>query len=351
MFASLLLYRKDEFKVVAITVVVGGSGMLRIKSAVLIATLACGAASAAAQEPTNPLPQGVVTFVVPLAAGGPLDASARMFGERLGVRINRSIVVENKAGAGGNIGASYVARAKPDGLTWLYTIDSVLTVNPHIYDAQGFDPQKDLIPAGRIGHNLLVLGVNTRNVPSKTFAELLELSKKRPISFASAGIGAPGHLAFEYLRLATGLKGDHVPYRGAAPALQDLIGGSVDAAFVTGGVILPHTASGALRALATSGAERSSQLPDVPTADEAGIRGFEARFGNYLMISAGSDPEIRKFMAHHVSEIMKDPDVKIKMLSLATEPVFGDEADSISRIAADREKWGKVIAASGVKAQ
>jgi tripartite-type tricarboxylate transporter receptor subunit TctC len=272
-----------------------------------------------------------------------------MYAEKLSQRIGRTIIVENKSGAGGNIGASFVAKAAPDGMTWLYTIDSVLTVNPHLYASQGFNAEKDLIPAARIGHNLLVLAVNTKKVPAKTFAELVDFGKTNDLNFASAGIGSPGHLAFEYLRLATGLRAVHVPYRGAAPALTDIASGAVEAGFVTGGVIIPHVATGVLRPLATSGARRSTLLPDVPTADEAGIKGFEARFGNYILSPAATDQKIGDFMASHIAQIIQMPDVKERMMTLATEPVFGNQADSIALIASDREKWGKVIAASKVK--
>lgn len=323
--------------------------MLSFKNALIAASLVLSGGAQAQQA--NPLPQGVVTFVVPLAAGGPLDASARMYAEKLGQRIGRTIIVENKSGAGGNIGASFVAKAMPDGMTWLYTIDSVLTVNPHLYASQGFNAEKDLIPAARIGNNLLVLAVNAKKVPSKTFAELVEFGKTNDLNFASAGIGSPGHLAFEYLRLATGLRAVHVPYRGAAPALTDIASGAVEAGFVTGGVIIPHVATGVLRPLATSGAQRSALLPDVPTADEAGIKGFEARFGNYILSPAATDQKIRDFMAGHIAQIIQMPDVKERMMTLATEPVFGNQADSIALIASDREKWGKVIAASKVKVE
>jgi tripartite-type tricarboxylate transporter receptor subunit TctC len=316
-------------------------------------TLAAAAllTTAQAQTSTNPIPQGTITLVVPLAAGGPLDSLARVFGERLSSRMGRNVIIENKAGAGGNIGAAYVAKSKPDGLTWLYTIDSVITVNPHIYNSQGFDAEKDLLPAARTGHNFNILAVNAKRVDAKTFADLLALSKTRSLSFASAGIGSPGHLAYEYLRIATGMKGEHVPYRGAAPALQDLVAGVVDAAFVTAGAIMPHVESGALRPLATSTGERASQMPNLPTAEEAGIKGFEARFGNYMMSPAGVDPAIRSFMAEQLREIMKDPEVQKRMIIQGSEPVFGDEKDSIARIAADRAKWGQVMKAAGVKAE
>lgn len=307
-----------------------------------------GLAPAQAQQGGDPFPGGQMTFVVPLAAGGPLDAAARMTAERLGQRLGRTVIVENRTGAGGNIGAAHVAKSAPDGLTWLYTIDSVLTVNPHLYASQGFEPAKDLTPAARIGVNTLALVVNVRRSEAKTFAELLADSKKRELSFASAGVGAPGHLAFEYLRMVTGIAGVHVPYRGAAPAMQDIVSGVVDAGFVTAGASLPHIQSGALRALAVSGVTRATQLPDVPTAQEAGIKDFEARFGNYLLAPAKTNPRILAAMAAHIAEIMKDQDVQARLVTLATDPFFAGEAESAALIAADREKWGKVVKAAGV---
>ena len=318
-----------------------------MKRLAFAASVAFAASSAHAQQ--DVIPSGQMTFVVPLAAGGPLDAAARMIAERIGQRLGRTIIVENRTGAGGNIGAAHVAKSAPDGLTWLYTIDSVLTVNPHLYASQGFEPAKDLIPAARIGVNTLALVVNVRRTDAKTFAELLAESKKRELSFASAGIGAPGHLAFEYLRMMTGIAGVHVPYRGAAPAMQDIVSGIVDAGFVTAGASLPHIQSGVLRALAVSGVERAVQLPQVPTAQQAGIKDFEARFGNYLMSPANTDARIRTAMASHVAEVMKDKDVQARLMNLATDPVFASESESVALIAADREKWGKVVKAAGVK--
>ncbi len=318
-----------------------------LKSALFLSAIANSSSVAQAQAAFNPLPQGNVTMIVPLAAGGTLDGMARLFAERLSSRINRKVIVVNKAGAGSNIGASYVAKAKPDGLTWLYTIDSVVTVNPHIYASQGLNPEIDLIAVARTGHNFNILGVNTKRIQAKSFEELLALSQTRPLSFASAGIGSPGHLAYEYLRPVTGMKGEHVSYRGAAPALQDLGAGFVDAAFVTAGAIMPHIGSGVIRPLATSTSECATQVPNVPTADEAGIKGFEARFANYLISPVGVDITMRQFMAWHLNEIMKDPDMQKYMLSLGNEPIFAGEDDAISRINSDREKWGNVIKAAG----
>lgn len=320
-----------------------------MSSAAMLGSSFWGTGVAQAQSGDVALPQGQMTFVVPLAAGGPLDGAARMLAEKIGQRLGRTIIVENRTGAGGNIGAAFVAKAAPDGLTWLYTIDSVLTVNPHLYSSQGFEPAKDLAPAARVGMTTLALVVNVKRSDAKNFAELLAGSKTRELNFASAGIGSPGHLAFEYLRMLTGIRGAHVPYRGAAPATQDIVGGAVEAGFITAGASLPHVQSGALRSLIVSSPERAILMPDVPSAEEAGIKGFDARFGNYLMAPARTDSKVRAMIAGHLKEVMKDKLVQERLVVLAADPLFADESEATARIAADREKWGKVVKAAGIK--
>src|SRR5262245_43051011 len=195
--------------------------------------------SAVARAQSDPLPPGNVTLVVPLAAGGPTDALARVVADKLGARLERTVVVENKGGAGGNIGAAAVARSEPNGLTWLFTIDSVLTVNPHLYAAQGFDPQKDLAPVSVVGQFTLMLAVNAK-IPARTWPELVAFSKTRSLNFGSAGFGTPPHLAFEYLKSVSKLDAAHVPFRGAAPAMTELLAGNVDASFLVAGAVLEH---------------------------------------------------------------------------------------------------------------
>lgn len=307
-----------------------------------------GAVGHASAQDQNPLPEGVMTFVVPLSAGGPADALARTVAEGLSKRIERTIIIENRVGAGGNIGAALVARAAPDGINWLYTIDTVLTVNPHLYPSQGFDPNKDLTPVARIGDFSLLLAVNAKAVPAKTFAELVAFSQKTNINFASAGIGSPGHLAFEYLRMVSDLKGAHVPYRGAAPALQDIISGNVEAGFVVSGPLTPHVKSGALRALAVSSQQRVEELPDVPTAGEAGIKDFEARFAMLLLTQAAVDPKIKQFVAGHLAEVMKDPQTQKRFNTLQIEPTFAPEQVARAWISSERQRWGEVIKKTGV---
>lgn len=316
---------------------------------ILTAAVILAATVPAHAQQANPLPSGTITFVVPLAAGGPADAIARLLGEKLSARIGRTVVVENRTGAGGNVGAAYVAKARPDGLNWLFTIDTVLTVNPHLYTSLTFDPRNDLVPAARLGYGLLILAVNAKKVPAQSFAELLAYSKTTALNFGSAGIGSPGHVAFEYLKQSTGLNGNHVPYRGANPVLTDLIAGNIEAAFITAGALLPQIQQGVLRGLATSAASRVAGAPEIPTADEAGIKGFEARFGNYLLAPAGTPAPVVEFVSAELKAIMEMPDVQERLQSLSTEPVFGGAAEAQALLTQDREKWGRLVTAAGMK--
>lgn len=321
--------------------------MLRtVVSAIACLTLLGGQAIG---QSTNPLPQGNITIVVPLAAGGPADTLARTLAEKLGLRIGRTVLVENKPGAAGNIGAATVSSAPANGSTWLFTVNSVVTVNPHLSKTPGFDATKDLVPAARVGGVSLILAVNAKRVPAKSFSELLEYSKTHPVNFGSAGIGSPGHLAFEYLRMRSGIKGTHVPYRGAALVMNDLLAGQIEAAFVAGGALVTQVKAGTLRALAVSSATRNPQLPDVPTAIEAGVTGFDAVFSNYLLAPAATRPAVLDFMAAQVKDVMTLPDVKERINALFMEPGFAGPAESQTRIVKDREKWGKVVDATGMK--
>ena len=185
---------------------------------------------------------------------------ARILIERLAPRTGRSFVAENRTGAGGDIAAASVAKAAPDGRQWFFTTDSVLTINPHMNPNRSYDPAA-LTAVSKIGEVVLLLAVNAQKIEAKTFAELVQLSAKRDLSFGSAGVGSPGHMAFEYLRAVSPLKGVHVPYRGAALALQDLVSGQIDASFIVAGVLVPHVKSGALRALAVSQQRNKRALP------------------------------------------------------------------------------------------
>lgn len=298
---------------------------------------------------TSPIAAGTVTLVVPLAAGGPIDVLARLFADRVGATIGHAIIVENRPGAAGNVGAAAVARAEPNGRTWLLTVDSLFTVNPHMYASQGFDPDKDLTPIGRVGEVVLMLAINPK-VPATTWAELLAYSRTKSLNFGSAGIGSPGHLALEYLKLVAAFDAAHVPFRGASPALQEVLAGNVDGAFIVAGVMHEYVRSGALRALAVSSAKRLAMFPDVPTAIEAGIGDFEARFSNVLAVPAATPEPIRHYLAAQLFTFVRNEDVARRLVAIGTEVSVAGEADTRAWIARERERWGKVVKAASLKA-
>lgn len=289
-----------------------------------------------------PWPVGPINLVVPLAAGGPIDSVGRILADALTKSLARQVVVVNIAGAGGNIGAASVARAKPDGLSWLLTFDTVLTVNPHLYKDMGFNPDRDLVPAAAIGESALVLAVNPKNVTAATLADLIAGSRVKPVSFASSGAGTPAHLAYEYMRMSSGLQGLHVPYRGAAPALQDIVAGAVDAGFIGVAPVIPLIRSGALRALAVSSDARVPGLPNVPSAAEAGLVGFDANFKILLLTPYGVDAGLSRDFTRAVEKVIKNPDIAELLRKLSVEPKFAEGPVVNQWIASERGKWAEV---------
>lgn len=313
----------------------------------LAATTGLALATAPAAFAQDALPAGNVTIVVPFAAGGPADTVARILAESLGKRLGRNFIVENKGGAGGSLAAAFVAKAAPDGKTFLFAVDSIFTVNPHLQKAPGFQ-RSDFTPVAQVGEVVLLLGVNAGKVKATDFKSLVSESASREISFGSAGIGSPGHLAFEYLKQATGIKGVHVPYRGAALAMQDLLNGTIDAAFIVSGVLVPHVKAGKLRALAVSANERVEALPDVPTAQAAGIKDFEARFGNFLMASSKTDPKIMAVYERELLALRSDEAFAKRLAAISTAAKITNGAEAAKSLAREHDRWGKIISAAGL---
>jgi tripartite-type tricarboxylate transporter receptor subunit TctC len=294
-------------------------------------------------------PEGLIKIVVPFPAGGPLDTATRILAEGLRTNLGRNFIVENRPGAAGNIGTGLVAAAAPDGRTLLAGLDSTFTVNPHVYEKMPFDPDRDFEPIARLGAVPLALAVNANKVPVRGLQELIVYSQTHAISFSSAGSGAPGHLALEYLRYKTALKGEHVAYRGNAPASTALLAGEVDAAFIAVTGILPHIQSGALVALAVSGPSRMALLPDVPTAAEAGVSGFAAVFANVLMAPAGTPPALIKLLSAQAQIIMSADEAKRRLAGIGLEPIIGTPEGLRQWIAEERVRWGAVVKATGMK--
>ena len=294
-------------------------------------------------------PSRPVRLIVPFPGGGSADTLARVIGQELQERLGQPFVVENRTGAGGNIGTDAVAKAAPDGATILVTPSSI-AIAPALYTKLTWDPVKDFEPVTLVGSIPMVVVVHP-TFPAKTLSELIVQAKARPgqISYASAGFGTTNHLAVELFKTQTGIDLVHVPYRGNPLAIVDVIAGQVPVFFdfvLTGA---PHVKSGSVRALATTGARRSSVLPDVPTAIEAGVAGFEAStwFGFYA--PAGTPRDIVARLNSEIGAILANPAVRQKLAGLGVEPMQSGPETLAKLTKDDLAKWGPIIQKAGIK--
>jgi tripartite-type tricarboxylate transporter receptor subunit TctC len=310
------------------------AALLRCGAALL---LACGAGLAAAQ---GSWPDKPIRVVLPFPPGGPSDIVMRLAAEKMQATLKQPIVIENRPGAGGNLGAAEVARAAPDGYTWLWGTDTLVTVNPHVYKQIGYKVE-DLQPVS-IGTSFSQTLVCHPGAGVKTVMELIAKAKATPMSYASGGAGVPGHLSMELFLHMAGIDMTHVPYKGPAPAAQDVIGGQVPCGLLAGPTVLPHVRAGKLTALAVSGAERSPTLPDVPTMAEAGVKGLRADFA-LVLFAPKATPEalVARFRQAFV-DALKSPDVTEKLKAGDQVVVGSTPAEAARTLAADSLKWGEV---------
>jgi tripartite-type tricarboxylate transporter receptor subunit TctC len=296
-------------------------------------------------------PNKPVKLIVPFVAGGATDIVARLVAQKLSAAWGQPVVVENRGGAGGNIGADAVAKSPADGYTILVTSGSIVTVNPHMYAKMPFDAKKDLAPITNLASGPQVLVVHPA-VPAKNVKELIALAKSKPgqLNFGSAGIGSQVHMAAEAFVYAAGIEAQHIPYKGEAVAFTDLAGGQVQ--FMVGNIAgaTGHIQSGRIRALGVTSAKRSPQLPDVPTVAEAGLPGFENTGWFGFMAPAGTPkPIIDKIHADTV-KVLADQEVKDRLTQLGMAPVGNSPADFTREIAVEYERWGKVVTARKITA-
>ncbi len=312
-----------------------------------IFALALSSAALAQSYPTKP-----ITLVVPYAPGGTNDIIARAVAAKMSTNMGTPVVIENRSGAGGNVGAQFVAKASPDGYTLLTAPVSLLAINKWLYSGLGYDPDKDFAPitlAGTVPNVLLVHS----SVPAKDMKELLAYAKAHPnaVTFASMGTGTTGHLNGEMLKLLGKIDIRHVPYRGSAPALQDLLGGHVHIMFDNLPTAMPLAQSGQLRAFAVTSASRSGSLPDVPTVGEAGVQGFDATawFG-FVAPSATPRPVLDRLNAEMV-KALNDPDVTEKLKSQGVTIVANSREEFGKFIASETTKWKDVVERADVKVQ
>ena len=311
----------------------------RLSVLVLLVLLAPATVSGLAQAQAT-WPNKPIRIVLPFPPGGPSDIALRLAADKMQSTLKQTIVIDNKPGAGGNLGTAEVTRAAPDGYTWLFTPDSVVTVNPHVYKNVGFKVEglTPVMIATQFGQILVcnpALGV-------KSLAELKAKAKTEKLSYASGGAGVPGHLSMELLLSLAGFEMNHIPYKGPAPATQDVLGNQVPCGLLAGPTVLPFVRSGKLLALAVSGSKRSPSLPEVPTIAEAGVAGYQADFALVLFAPKGTAPPIVEQMRQAFVDALKTPDVSDKLRANDQVVVGSTPQQAADALAADSKKWGEV---------
>ncbi len=318
----------------------------RLFSGLALAALATGAAWAQAAFPSKPL-----VYVVPYAPGGAADVFARQLSERLALRLGQSVVVDNRAGANGNIGSASILRAPADGHVLLLGTASTIAINPHLYGAaMPYDTVKDLQAVSGTHAMVNVLVVNA-DAPYKSVKDVIAAAKAKPASlaYASAGNGNTMHIAGEQFRMQAGIELIHVPYKGGAPAMNDVLSGQVPMMFNNLPAVLPLVRAGKLRALAVTGASRSPALPEVPTIAESGYPGFEASSWSGLFMPAGTPPGIVSKLSAAVAQAYRQPELLANMKSRGFELASLTPEEFTAFVTAQRVKWAKVIRDANIR--
>ncbi len=317
--------------------------------ALLALSMAVVAGSVTAEDkwPTKP-----ITYVVPFPAGGTTDTLARIIGQKLSVALGQPVIVDNKPGAGGNIGSGSVARAAPDGYTILGGTISSHAINASLYPKLPYDPAKSFVPITLIGTNPLVLIVPP-NSSAKSVKDLIAQAKAKPgsVTFASAGSGTSQHLAVEMFKSLAGVDVVHVPYKGSGPAIQDVMGGQVDAMFDTTVVAAPQIKGGKVRALGVTSAKRVKGWDTIPTIAESGVPGYEIVSWQGIFAPAKTPPEIVKRLNTEIVKILNMPDVRERMEQLGVDPVANTPEEFAAFQKAEIAKWAKVIKEGNVKVE
>ncbi|MEJ5990326.1 tripartite tricarboxylate transporter substrate binding protein [Ramlibacter sp. PS3R-8] len=315
----------------------------------LAAALAAAASPSFAQAPSA-WPGRPVRFVVPFPPGGGTDATSRLLAERFTTLLGWTVVIDNKPGAGGNIGIDFVAKSAPDGYTIAMGQASNLAINPSLYAKMPFDPLKDLTPIVSVAEQPVVLVVR-QDSPFKTLADFVQAAKARPgqVGVAQAGNGTVGHLAGELLERRAGIKVLQVPYKGAGPAMNELLGGQVETYFGNTVSVMSQLAGGKIRALAVSSARRVSALPNVPTVAEQGYAGFDATTWLGLVGPAGMPADIVAKINAETVKILARPEVKDKLVQEGSEPTPGTPQQFAAHIRSEHAKWSTLIREANIR--
>jgi tripartite-type tricarboxylate transporter receptor subunit TctC len=318
--------------------------MARWRGALAAMLALAGLPAAAGEYPSRP-----IRIVVPFSAGGTVDILARLVGAKLQAAWGEPVLVDNRTGAGGNLGADLVAKAEPDGYTLLVSSSSPLSININLYRDLPFDPARDFAPVSLLAEVPNLLEVYP-GLPAHNVAELIALAKARPgkLNFASQGSGSTGHLAGELLRLKAGIDITHVPYRGTTPALNDLIAGNVDFMFDNLVSSLPFVRAGTLRPLAVGGVARAAVLPDVPTMIESGVADFESTAWFALVAPARTPPAIVTRLSDAIAGALRQPDMTARLAELGATTVASSPDALGARIKSEIARWGAVIKAANI---
>jgi tripartite-type tricarboxylate transporter receptor subunit TctC len=336
----------------------GGNGRFALDAARRNSSIRIGAivaalvSAGAVAQADDKYPSKPVRMVVSFSAGGPTDIVGRVMGAKMGELLGQQFVVENKLGAGGNIGADMVAKSAPDGYTLLVATVSTHAINPGLYSKMPYDPVRDFAPVSQVGVTPTLLGVHP-SLPVKDVKSLIALVKDNPgkYTFGSSGLGSILHLCGEQFKAsAGGLNIVHVPYRGSAPMMGDLVGGQISMAFDATPTAMPQAQSGAIRALGAGMATRMRAMPDLPTMQEQGIKGFECYTWNAILAPAGTPQPVIEKLAQTINKSLDDPTVFKRLQEAGIDPTPGrTPAQTADFIKAELAKWAPIIKASGAR--
>lgn len=319
----------------------------------LLATLACGMTAAAhAQTPDESFPSRPLRIVVGFPPGGSSDTTVRLVAAALQRQMGKPVVVDNRPGATGTIAAKSVSTARPDGYTLLYATSSSHAIAPHLNSKLGYDPVRDFTPIALMGRSGLVLTAN-KELPVRSVTELVAYARQRPpgtLTYASPGQASSQHLALVMFSQVAGIQMRHVPYKGSAPGLMDLVGGQVDLMIDNVTAPLAFIRDGKIRALAVTSAQRAEMLPDVPTMAESSFKGFDVQAWGGIMAPAKLPPAIAERLNREINQALNDPAVRKSIREAGTVPQAGSPADFSSFVASESANWGRVIGAARIKA-
>jgi len=300
------------------------------------------AAHAQREYPNRP-----IRLIVPFSPGGVADNAARTVAERLGARLGQTVVVENKPGAGGNIGNEFVAKSAPDGYTLLLGFDSTLVINPHVYKRTGFDPIKDFAPITLLGNSTLIL-VAHPSLAASNLQELIKLAKEKQLSYGTGGAGSTAHLAGEALNQRAGIQLQQIPYKGGAQSIVDVVAGHIPLLLTAVATCVNYVKDGRLKGIGVLSAKRSPALPDVPTFTESGLQGFNVPTWTGLLAPANTPPAIVNRLYRELAATLAEPAIHSRYTGMGLEPVGNTPEQFASQIRTELAGWASVVKSANI---